>query len=241
MYEVNLPKFEGPLDLLLHLIKKNDVDIFDIDINIITKQYLEYINYMESLNLDIASEYLVMAAELMEIKANNLLPKKEIIEDNYEEDSKEQLIKKLIEYEKYKEITATFRELESYRQEVFTRNTDEITKYKENIKQNNYEFNIDDLVKAFNNFLKRKDLDKPLNTKIAKKDYSINKRSQEIKDLIKIKKKISFYELFEFIDKDYIVITFLSILSLTKNGDIILKQDYNFQNITMEAWNESNY
>ena len=236
MYKVNLPEFEGPLDLLLHLIKKDDVDIFSININKITQQYLDYINYMDTLNLDIASEYLVMAAELMEIKANNLLPKKETIEDEYEEDPKEQLIKKLIEYKQYKEITTTFKNLETYRQEVYTRNTDEIVKYKDNDNnQSNYGFNIDDLVQAFNNFLKRKELDKPLNTTIAKKDYSIHKRCQEIKNLIKLKKKVSFNELFDIIDKDYIVVTFLSILSLTKNGDIIIKQDYNFQNITMEA------
>ncbi|MBQ9318243.1 MAG: segregation/condensation protein A [Bacilli bacterium] len=236
MYKVNLPEFEGPLDLLLHLIKKDDVDIFSININKITQQYLDYINYMDTLNLDIASEYLVMAAELMEIKANNLLPKKETIEDEYEEDPKEQLIKKLIEYKQYKEMTTTFKNLETYRQEVYTRNTDEIVKYKDNDNnQSNYGFNIDDLVQAFNNFLKRKELDKPLNTTIAKKDYSIHKRCQEIKNLIKLKKKVSFNELFDIIDKDYIVVTFLSILSLTKNGDIIIKQDYNFQNITMEA------
>ena len=236
MYKVNLPEFEGPLDLLLHLIKKDDVDIFSININKITQQYLDYINYMDTLNLDIASEYLVMAAELMEIKANNLLPKKETIEDEYEEDPKEQLIKKLIEYKQYKEMTTTFKNLETYRQEVYTRNTDEIVKYKDNDNnQSNYGFNIDDLVQAFNNFLKRKELDKPLNTTITKKDYSIHKRCEEIKNLIKLKKKVSFNELFDIIDKDYIVVTFLSILSLTKNGDIIIKQDYNFQNITMEA------
>lgn len=234
MYEVNLKEFNGPLDLLLHLIKKEDIDIFNIDIDIITKQYLEYINMMEKLNLDIASEYLIMAAELMEIKASSLLPKKEIENDDYEEDPKEQLIKKLIEYEHYKEITNTFQELESYRHEVYTRQTNEIINYKEETKEQNYGIDIEDLVKAFENFLKRKELDKPLNTKIAKKDYSINIRSTEIKKILKEKKKISFFELFDIYNKDYIVITFLSILSLTKNGEIKIKQDHNFNNITLE-------
>ena len=235
MYEVNLPTFAGPLDLLLHLIKKDDVDIFNIDIDKITKQYLEYIQLMENLNLDIASEYLIMAAELMEIKANSLLPKKEEeTEDEFEEDPKEQLIKRLIEYEQYKDVTNKFKELENYRHEVYTRQTDELINYKEETTNNNYGINIDDLVKAFKDFIKRKELDKPLKTKIAKKDYSVNIRSQEIKNILKAKKKVSFFELFETYSKDYIVITFLSILSLTKNGEIKIKQDHNFNNITLE-------
>ena len=240
MYEINLNVFSGPLDLLLHLIKKEDVNIFEIDIDKITKQYLDYINLMENLNLDIASEYLIMAAELMEIKASSLLPKKEIEEDDYEIDPKEQLIKRLIEYEQYKEITSTFKDLEEYRSEVYTRKTNELINYKET--SNNLDYNIDlnDLVKAFKEFLKRKELDKPLNTKIAKKDYSINKRSEEIKNIIKIKKKVNFFDLFEILNKDYIVITFLSILSLTKNGEIKINQEHNFKNIIMEenSWKQ---
>ena len=234
MYEVNLPVFAGPLDLLLHLIKKEDVDIFNIDIDKITKQYLEYIQLMENLNLDIASEYLIMAAELMEIKASSLLPKKEIEEDEFEEDPKEQLIKRLIEYEQYKEVTDKFKDLENYRHEVYTRQTDELINYKEETTNKDYGIEINDLVKAFKDFLKRKELDKPLKTKIAKKDYSVNIRSQEIKNIIKTKKKVSFFELFETYNKDYIVITFLSILSLTKNGEIKINQDHNFNNITLE-------
>ena len=236
MYEVKIKEFAGPLDLLLHLIKKEDLNIFDIDIDVITKQYLDYINIMENLNLDIASEYLIMAAELMEIKANSLLPKKELEDDEYEENSKEQLIKRLIEYEQYKEVTNTFKDLENYRHEVYTRQTDELINYKETNENKDYDIDINDLVKAFKQFLKRKELDKPLNTKIAKKDYSVNKRCEEIKNIIKKKKKVSFYELFDTFNKDYIVITFLSILSLTKNGEIIIKQEHNFQNIIMEEF-----
>ena len=234
MYEVNLKEFNGPLDLLLHLIKKEDIDIFDIDIDKITKQYLDYINLMEQLNLDVASEYLVLAAELMEIKASSLLPKKEVNDDEFEEDPKDQLIKKLIEYEKYKEITNTFKELETYRHEVYTRITDELVTYKETTSNKNYGIELEDLVNAFKNFLKRKELDKPLNTKIAKKDYSINERSKQIKNIIKIKKKVNFFELFDILNKDYIVVTFLSVLALTKNGEIKISQEHNFNNIIME-------
>ena len=103
-YSVKINEFEGPLDLLLHLIKESNIKIEDIKIDEITKQYLDYINKMEEMNLDIASEYLVMAAELIEMKSNNLLPKKEEKELVEEEDPKEELIRRLLEYESYKKL-----------------------------------------------------------------------------------------------------------------------------------------
>lgn len=230
-YVVNIPEFEGPLDLLLHLIKQDDIDIFDISINRITKQYLDYLNLMEEMNLDIASEYLIMASELIEIKANSLLPvNSDNEDDDYEENSKEKLIERLLEYEKYKNMTSTFQELESIRKEVYTRTSDEILAYKteENI---DYGVNIDDLINAFQKFLDRKELDKPLNTKIEKKEYSVGRRCQEIRNLIKSKKEVSFNDLFDVITKDYIVVTFLAILSMSKRQEIDIKQDNNFNNI----------
>lgn len=230
-YVVNIPEFEGPLDLLLHLIKQDDIDIFDISINRITKQYLDYLNLMEEMNLDIASEYLIMASELIEIKANSLLPvNSDNEDDDYEENSKEKLIERLLEYEKYKNMTSTFQELESIRKEVYTRTSDEILAYKteEDI---DYGVNIDDLINAFQKFLDRKELDKPLNTKIEKKEYSVGRRCQEIRNLIKSKKEVSFNDLFDVITKDYIVVTFLAILSMSKRQEIDIKQDNNFNNI----------
>ena len=111
-YSVKIDEFEGPLDLLLHLIKEDNIDIYDISIDKITKDYLDYINKMEELNINVASSYLVMASELMEIKSKSLLPsnKKEEVSENEEEVSRERLINKLIEYKKYKEITSSFKE-----------------------------------------------------------------------------------------------------------------------------------
>ena len=108
-YEININEFQGPLDLLLHLIKQSNINIEEISIDEITKQYLNYIQRMEELNLDIASEYLVMAAELIEIKSSSLLPKKDIVEDEFEEDPKEKLINRLLKYEQYKKMTDTFK------------------------------------------------------------------------------------------------------------------------------------
>ena len=131
-YCFTIDKFSGPLDLLLHLIKQSNIDIYDIKIEEITNQYLDYIKKMEELNLNIASSYLVMAAELIEMKASMLLPKPEIAEDEYEEDPKERLIKRLIEYQNYKEITTKFHELELDRQQYYTKQSSDISEYEVN-------------------------------------------------------------------------------------------------------------
>lgn len=232
-YKVILDDFEGPLDLLLHLIKQSNINIYDISIDVITKQYMDYINQMEELNLNVASEYLIMAAELIEIKSSSLLPRKEVTDDDYEEDKREKLISRLIEYEQYKKITETFKELENSRKEVYTKLPGDLEPFKNNDKVISEHLDLNILLDAFNEFLKRREEDKPLNTKIASKEYSVEKRNKEIKDLLKIKKEINFYELFDINSKDYIVVTFLSILDLAKKQEIEIIQEKNFNNIIL--------
>ncbi len=232
-YEIKINEFEGPLDLLLHLIKQSNIDIYEISIDEITKQYLDYINHMSELNLDIASEYLVMAAELIEIKSSSLLPKKETEDDEFEEDPKEKLINRLLEYEKYKEISSTFKEFEEKRKEVYTKEPDSLLEFREDEKVD-YGVSVDDLVNALTKFLENKELEKPLNTKITNKEYSISKRSKEIKNILKIKKKVNFTDLFDIITKEYVVITFLSILSMSRNQEIEIEQESNFNNIIVK-------
>mgnify|MGYP003311480821 CR=1 FL=1 len=237
-YKVEIPNFEGPLDLLLHLIKQSNIDIYNISIDEITKQYLNYIHLMEELNLNIASEYLVMAAELIEIKSSSLLPKNELTDDEYEEDPKENLIKRLLEYEKYKDLTNNFRQLEEYRKEIFTRDPDNLLEYKNDDQNYNLGVDLSDLIKAFSNFIKQKELDKPLNTKITNKEYSVGKRCFEIKKLLKRKQKIEFKELFEEFSKEYIVVTFLAILSMSRKQEIEIEQESNFKNIIIREKGE---
>lgn len=232
-YEININEFQGPLDLLLHLIKKDNISIYDISIDRITKQYLDYINSMKKLNLDIASEYLVMAAELLEMKSSSLLPKVENENDDYEEDPKEQLINRLLEYEKYKNMIDTFKDLEEYRSEIYTKTPDNLLEYKED-ENTDYGVDLSDLISAMNKFLEEKELNKPLNTKIANKEYSITKRSHEIKNILKARKKVNFIDLFEIITKEYVVITFLSILAMTRNHEIIIEQENNFKDIIIK-------
>ena len=219
-YKVTINDFEGPMDLLLHLVKSQNIDIIDLNVEEITEQYLGYIKEAEKLNLDIASEYLTLAAELIEIKSSSLLPKKEVLEDEYEEDPRERLIQRLIEYQKYKEIIPSLKE------------------FQDDIEINYGDLNLDVLMNAFQKFLERKQEEKPLNTKITKKEYSISVRSREIKDVLIRKKKVSFDELFEIVTKDYVVVTFLSILSMAKKGELLITQEDNFSNITLSLKGE---
>ena len=238
-YKIMINEFEGPMDLLLHLIKKSDINICDISIEEITKQYLDYINEMEKLDLDIASEYLIMAAELIEMKSSILLPKQEIEEDEYEEDPREKLIRRLIEYKQYKEKLPEFKQLEMDRKQVFSKDPSDLSHFKiveENIDLG--DIGIEDLMNAFNKFLERKKLEQPLNTKITKKEYSVGERSTEIKNILKQKKKIEFEELFEEVNKNYIVVTFLSILTLAKKQELKITQDNNFSKIILSLRGE---
>lgn len=234
-YTVEINNFEGPLDLLLHLIKKAELDICEISIVEITKQYLDYINLMESMNLNIASEYLTMAAELIEIKSSILLPKKKIDnEDDYEEDPKENLINRLIEYEKYKEVTEVLKKYEQDRKELYTKKPTDLEIYNTVTNEISENFDLNDLMSALNKMLDRKKLDKPLNTKITNRDYSITERSNQIKNILKNKKQVEFTDLFDIYSKDYIVITFLSILTMARHQELSITQDKNFGKIMIE-------
>lgn len=235
-YVTKINEFEGPLDLLLHLIKKSNIDIYDISLSDITDQYLEYIHQMEELNLDIASEYLVMATELLEYKSRSLLPKK-IEDDKEEEDPKEELIKRLVDYKKYKEITSEFKKLEDIRSEIYTKTPSNINEYDEKV-INNSELSVNDLISAFKKFIDRKEYEKPLNTKITTKELSVSDRIIKIKEILKTKKEVNFIDLFDKLTKDYVVVTFLSILEMSKNKEIEIKQDNNFGDIIIKEVKE---
>lgn len=237
-YKFTIDKFQGPLDLLLHLIKEADIDIFDINVAEITKQYLHYIEKMESLNLNIDSEYLVMAAELIEMKSRELLPNQEVLEDEVEEDPRENLINRLIEYQKYKEVAGKFQTLEDERKLMYSKLPSELSSFKSDDVLIDDDITLDDLIKAFAEFQKRKESDKPLNTVVTRKEYSVHVRCTDIMKRLYNKKQIKFEELFDIRSKDYIVVTFLAILDLAKKGKLKIKQDENLAEITLMAKGE---
>ncbi len=232
-YKVTIENFDGPLDLLLHLIKEQDIDIYDIKIEEITKQYLDYIHAMKELNLSIASEYLVMASELIEIKSKMLLPKRQTIdEDEYEEDPREVLIERLLAYKKYKEITSEFKNLELTRKLVFTKEPENLSYYAKE-EGNKEELGISDLLEAFKLLMQKKELDKPLATKITKKELSVSEKVVKIRSILREKKKVNFEELFEVATKEEVIVNFLSILEMVKKNEITLVQDNNFSGIVI--------
>ncbi len=236
-YSIKINEFEGPLDLLLHLIKESSIDIYDISIEDITKDYLDYINSMEKLDIEVESSYLVMASELLLIKSNSLLPKEKSGLDNEEEDeeiTRENLINRLIEYQKYKELTKKFKKLESKRRDIYTKSPSNMTNITDTKLKNDTDISIDDLVEAFQKFLIRKDQEKPLNTKITNKEYSVKLRKKDIKTYLLNNKRAEFTELFDNYSKDYIIVTFLSILELVKEQEIDLEQEHNFAPIYIE-------
>ena len=234
--DLKLEVFEGPLDLLLHLIKENKMDIFDIEIESITRQYLDYIHKMKEQNLDIASAYLVMASELTLIKARMLLPRPKVDEEETEEeDPREELVARLLEYQAYKEITKTLKENESKRQEIHTKLPENINNYIEENTVITGEGSLDLLVDAFKKFLVRKSEEKPLSTKVTMKEITVSSRKLEIKSVLKKEKKISFFKLFPVSTKEYIVATFLAILDMARNKELLINQEELFSDIIVEG------
>ncbi len=230
--DISLDNFQGPMDLLLHLVKKKEMDIRNIKIEIIIDEYLNYINHLEKMNLNIASSYLVMSSELLEIKSRMLLPHNE--DDMEVTELKENLINRIVEYEKYKEIIPEFREYEQERLNYKTKSPSSILQYK---KDEKYESNltIDTLVEAYKNFLIRLEDEKPISTKITKKEISIESQILRIKEKFKTEKRCNFNDLFEIKNKPYVVATFLAMLEMVRFGEMKVYQDNIFGTILCEA------
>lgn len=234
-FDLKINEFQGPLDLLLHLIKESKMDIFDIKIEEITEQYLKYIEYQESINLEVASEYLVLASELLEIKSKMLLPSEKITEKEEEEDPREDLINRLLEYEAYKEITKTLKEKELIRHEIYTKAPESISIYSNNEMEIKSDVTLDDLIDAFQKFLERKKESKPLSTKVTQKEITVSSRRHDISKLLKKRRKVSFFELFPVVTKEYVVATFLAILEMAKSSELIIIQNETFDDIICEV------
>ena len=235
-YNFKINDFEGPLDLLLHLIKESKMDIMDIEIVTLTDQYLSFIKNMESINLVVASEYLVLAAELTYLKSRYLLPKPEIEEEDLEYiDSKEALVRRLIEYQRYKDVTDSFKELEEKRKEIYTKTPSNLSEYKADEIKLGEDVSLEDLLKAFQMFLERKQFEEPITTKITNKEISIEERTRGIRNILKSRKRVEFFELFDNMSKSYVVVTFLSILEMAKKRELVIVQENNFDKIFCEV------
>ncbi len=228
-YQVKLDAFEGPLDLLLHLINQYEIDIYDIPVAQITEQYMHYIHTMKRLELNIASEYLVMAATLIEIKSQMLLPKPELNEETeeYIEDPREDLMQRLIEYRKYKEAAMQLQLIEKEANQIYTR---EPASFDESITPNPQvvqgETSIYDMLAALRKMFERKKWDAPLETKIERSEIPIEQRMEEVLQKVKLAKEgILFDHLFAVPSRSHIVVTFIALLELMKKNQVYCKQE----------------
>ncbi len=226
-YKVKLEVFEGPLDLLLYLIKKNEIDISDIPITNITEQYLEYIELMRMLDLNIAGEFLVMAATLIHIKSKMLLPpdEKEILLEE-EEDPREELVKRLLEYKRFKEVAGVLQDLEGQRKKMFTRNAS----FEADSGEKFFEASLFDLITALTRVLK--DVPKDVFQEIVKDEFTVEQKVHDLLHMLVDSPQLYLSELFKNAkSKLEIIATFLAVLELIRLREIIVVQKQSFDDI----------
>ncbi len=226
LYNIKIPVFEGPLDLLLHLIKENKIDIYDIPIALITRQYLQYIEMMKELNIDIASEFLVMAATLIYIKSRMLLPKDESGEV-MEEDPRLELVERLIEYQAMKEAAFGLKEREEEWSGIASRPSMSLEDEPEELFL--FDVNIFDLLTAFKKLLDRLP---PETIQITAETLTVKDRITHILNVLEQRESVSFDDLFTGLKtRDSLIVTFLAILELLKLGLIRAYQERSFSMI----------
>jgi len=225
---IKIPVFEGPFDLLLHLIRENKLDIYDIPISVITSQYLEYIEIMKELNLEIAGDFLVMAATLIQIKSRMLLPPDEEAAAEEQEDPRLDLVQRLLDYQKYKEAASELRTKEEEWMRVF---------HKEPLAEEGeeegelylFDLSLFDLLDAF-----KKILDKapPEIVSITRETLTVKDRISMIMEIIEGKEAVRFEDLFrDGISRVQLIITFVSLLELIRLGLARVYQEKQFGNI----------
>ena len=217
-FKVTIENFDGPLDLMLHLIKEKELDLFDLDVNVLTDQYIAYLNAMNELHLEIASEYLVELAELIEYKSKKLLPK-DTSELEEEEDPKERLVRRLLEYQQFKEVSAQLNALFEERQMQMTKPQSELAeKWIKNTDDMHYEGNPYELMRAMRKCLMRLQLAKPIETRYTAREISMEDRELEIRaKLDTLPKTFQFERLLEDChDVPMFIATFLAVLDLAR-------------------------
>lgn len=247
-YEVKIDAFEGPIPLLLHLIKNNEVEIYDISIAKITDQYLDYIAAMQKLDLEIASEFLVMAANLIEIKSSMLLPDEPEEEDEEEVDPRQQLINRLLEYKKYKDLATRLRDYEEMQRKRHTRSIESVLAEidPEAAEDNPLEdISLNEFVTTFEEILaeriqeekEKQEEEKESKEKLSdinRKEVNIQDKMAELEQKLKKKEKVKFAELFAGkSNKLEIVVTFMALLELMRLRKIIVEQTGIFTEINV--------
>lgn len=237
-YQVTVDQFTGPLDLLLHLIKEHDMDLLDLDVAAVCDQYLAYIQTMDPSLLEAVSEYLVMAAWLIEMKSKLLLPKPEIDEEDDYEAERKRMIERLIEKNRINGILEAFEASYDKRQTMHSKIPSALEEYlpsgEETIPEG---MEVYDLIKAMQRVMQRRALLQPLESKIARVEISIDERTEQIRSyfLRHKDKTVDFEDLFDEGDRYFAIVTFLSILVLVKNSELSITQSGNFEKIYLKG------
>jgi len=231
-YIVHLDTFDGPLDVLLFLIQKTKVDIMDISIADITDQYVQYIQSLQALNLEVASEYLLLSAQLIEMKSKMLLPKTKA-EEAEEEDPREALIQRLLEYKKYKEVSKEFKEFEYERQQVYSKPLSDFSELVQNQTLLNEETKKDiyQLVYAFERMLARQKQTQERSVTLTKNEITIEEQMERIETVLRKEAKLSLSLLVEEKSRSYLVTTFLAVLQLLRMNKVNVIQAELFDDI----------
>lgn len=228
-YKIKLEIFEGPFDLLLYLIKKSEISIHDIPIAQVTEQYLKYLDLMRMLDLNIAGEFIVMAATLMHIKSKMLLPPDETEAAEDEQDPRAELVRKLLEYKRFKEAAGRLKDMEARQKEIFARPGGKET-IEETGEELYFEASIFDLLSAFSKVLK--EVPKDAFYQVFKDEVTVAEKIHEIFHKLVKRPVIYFLELFDTSkSKIQIIATFLALLELIRMREVVIKQDRVFGDI----------
>lgn len=240
IYEVKLDAFEGPLDLLLHLIKKYEIDIYDISMKHLTEQYFHYINSMTALDINVQGEYLVMASELLRIKSRMLLPDHSVEEEV--EDPRESLVHQLLEYQNYKYYAALLEEKREDRSRMFVKSPNDLSPF-EQVDDQPMELSIVDLMAAYQKAKDRVKLKPVPVLQVEREHYSIQQAEMDIQSVMKKKENCSFTDLLTFNETRHRLVTlFMALLEMAKNQYLIIEQQHTFDDITLrrgELWKPS--
>lgn len=233
MYTIKLTDFEGPLDLLLFFIKRDELDIYDIPISKITKEFLDYVHFIESLDLEVAGEFLVMAAELMQIKVRLLLPP-EPGEDE-EEDPRASLVKRLVEYKRFKEMAGELSALEDEQKKVHARGyreSDPKIMTESDDEHLLRDVSLFDLIASFKFAMDR--MPKKFVHEVIKLNITVDEQIAFLKDLFSHRSEVTFAELMATMeDKIRIIVTFLALLDLIRTKHIIVRQNQPFGDLSI--------
>ena len=219
-YSIELDIFNGPLDLLLHLIKRNEVDIYDIPIALIIKQYLEYLDFLKDVNLEIVGDYMSMAAELGYIKSRMLLPRIKDEDEDEGQDPREELVRQLLEYERYRDAAAELGGMEILGKDVFLAGYDRKEVFGEPAEETEFvKFDLWSLVDAFSNIYESRKKSETEEISLTPQTYTIEERKNQLVEIMRSREEVIFEDLFGGdINRMELVVTFLSILELLKDG-----------------------